>query len=181
MRLPDLGNSGVTLLDAQVTMSSTGNRGYLIFEPRISSQYYSSSEDENFDTTDGFIHFRGAHRWEQSELGFRADYDQQTVRNSEITEATPTDPDVDDPVDPDTGRFLFVDQDRERLLVTPYVDFQISERSSILLEAELMNVTYTEAALTGSRRLHEPTICRRHRPASRRAHGRLGASGDSEV
>ena len=147
--LPDLGNSGRTVLDARATLSSAGNRGGLYFQPRIRAESYSNSADATFDGTDTFMHLRGSHRWEQGELGFRTDYDQQDVRDSELTEATPDDPDIDDPVEPDTGRLLFVNQDRERVGLSPYVDFQLSERSSLLLEAALWDVSYSGIELPG--------------------------------
>jgi hypothetical protein len=145
---PDTGNSGFTMLDGRVTMSSTGTRGSLIFEPRLRAEYYSKTTDEVFDGSDSFVHFRGARELRLGNLGFRADYDRQDIRDAEITEATPDDPDVDDPIDPDTGRLLVVNQDRERLVVAPYADFQLSERSSVILEAELLDVSYSEAPLS---------------------------------
>jgi hypothetical protein len=146
---PDTGNSGRTTLDAQATLSSTGNRGNLFFEPRVRAEAYSSTEDEVFEGRDAFVHLRGARRLQQGNLGFRADFDRQDVRDAELTEATPDDPDVPDPIDPDTGRLLFVNQDRERLIVAPYADFALSERSSVVLEAQILGITYSEVQFSG--------------------------------
>jgi hypothetical protein len=146
---PDLGNSGMTMLDAQFTVSSTGNRGNVFFEPRIRAESYSNTADEVFDGQDAFAHLRGERRLQSGSLGFRVDFDRQDVKDAELTEATPEDPDVDTPIDPDTGRLLFVNQDRERLYVSPYAEFALSERSSVLLEAQLLGVTYSEIELSG--------------------------------
>jgi hypothetical protein len=146
---PDLGTSGMTLLDAQVTLSSTGNRGNLFFEPRIRAESYSNTADDVFDGRDAFVYLSGARQFRLGNLGFRTDFDRQDVKDAELTEASPDDPDIDEPVDPDTGRLLFVNQNRERLIVTPYADFELSERSSVLLEAQLMGITYGDVQLSG--------------------------------
>lgn len=146
---PNVDSSSRTRLDARVTLSNFNERGNIYFEPRLRADAYADTIDKELDGTDTFLRGRGRYSWERVTLGFRSDYDRQDVRDAELTEAAPEDPDVEDPFDPDTGLVSIIEQDRERLILTPYAEFQVSERSSVLLEARLVEVSYTEAQLTG--------------------------------
>ena len=144
----DIENASRTRLEARARLTNFNERGNIYFEPRIRSDSYGETENSDLEGTDIFLRGRGEYRWETLALGFRSDYDKQDVRDAEITGATPEDPDIDDPIDPDTGVLSVIEQDRERTVFTPYAEVQVSERSALLFEARLMDVSYSAAQLT---------------------------------
>lgn len=146
---PDVSNASRTRLDARFSLSNFSERGDLYVEPRARFESFSDTANQDLDGTDTFLRSRGRYSWERLTLGFRSDYDRQDVRDAEITQAAPDDPDVEDPIDPDTGRLVVIAQDRERLSISPYADIQISERSSLLLEMRVLDVSYTQSQLQG--------------------------------
>ena len=105
-------------------------------------------ENEDLNGTDTFFRMRGDHEWAQASLEFALDYDQQDIKDAEVTDAFPDDPDIDDPTDPDTG-LLVIDEDRKRLYVGPSLDVQISERSSLVFAGAVLDVSYTGAEFDG--------------------------------
>lgn len=142
------GNADGTTLDARLRAASTGERGNLFFEPRVRIDRYSGDENEDFNGTDTFLRARGRYDWSQASVGFLADYDQQDIRDAELTEAVPDDPDIADPTDPDTG-LVVTDEDRKRLLLRPTLDVRLSERSSLVFASEILDVSYTGAEVAG--------------------------------
>ena len=73
---PDLGNSGATTARRPGHDVVHGDSRQPDFRAAGEVRVLLGHDDEIFETTDGFVHFRGAHRLQQSKLGFRADYDQ---------------------------------------------------------------------------------------------------------
>ncbi len=143
--IPD---SSRSRLEGRLLLSNFTERGNITFEPRVRADSYSQVEHAALEGTDLFLRGRGQYEWERFVVGFRSNYDKQDVRDAEITDASPDDPDFDDPIDPDTGLVSGVDQDRERLLISPFTEIQLSERSALQLEARLMDVTYSQAQVT---------------------------------
>ena len=143
----DGGDDSMTL-DARFRAAFAGERGNIFFEPRVRAEQYSGAENDDLNGTDTFLRARGDHRWSEASLDFALDYDQQDIKDAEVTDAFPDDPDIDDPIDPDTG-LLIIDEDRKRLIVSPSLDVQISERSSLVFASELLDVSYTGAEFEG--------------------------------
>lgn len=145
----DIENASRSRLAARLRLSNFNERGNIFFEPRVRSDNYSEEENKDLGGTDVFLRGRGVYRWEKFLLGFRSDFDQQDVRDAEITDAIPEDPDIIDPIDPDTGLVSIIEQDRTRFSVSPYAEVELSERSSLLFESRIMEVTYSAAQQTG--------------------------------
>ena len=146
--LPLDGGADSMTLDARFRAAFAGERGSLFVEPRARVDQYSGDVNEDLNGTDTFLRARGNHDWSQAELGFAFDYDQQDIKDAEVTDAFPDDPDIEDPTDPDTG-LLIIDEDRKRLFIQPTLDVQISERSSLVFVGEVLDVSYTGAEFDG--------------------------------
>ena len=146
--LPLDGGDDSMTLDARFRAAFAGERGNLFVEPRVRGQQYSDARNEDLDGTDTFFRARGDHEWAQATLEFALDYDQQDIKDAEVTDAFPDDPDIDDPTDPDTG-LLIIDEDRKRWYAGPSLEVQISERSSLVFAGEVLDVSYTGAEFDG--------------------------------
>ncbi len=95
---------------------------------------------------DTFLRARARYDWTQASLSFFLDYDDQDIKDAEVTEAFPDDPDIEDPTDPDTG-LIIVDEDRERFIFGPSLDVRISDRSSLVFATQVLDVSYSGAEL----------------------------------
>ena len=146
--LPLDGGDGAMTLDARLRAAFAGERGSLFLEPRARADQYSKEENDDLNGTDTFFRVRGDRDWSQASLTFAFDYDQQDIKDAEVTDAFPDDPNIDAPPDPDTG-LLIIDEDRKRLFMQPALDVQISERSSLVFVADVLDVSYTGAEFEG--------------------------------
>ena len=150
-RLREAGDDSAsfTRLDARVRLATLTQNGNFFVEPRVRSDAQADEEDKDLESDDWFLRVAGGYNWELASVGLRANYSEESVWSSELVDATPDDPDVEDPIDTDTGRLVAIEQDRERLTVRPFIDFNLSDRSSLRLEARRIDVTYSEAELRG--------------------------------
>ena len=137
------------LFNGRFAMSNMGPRNSLFLEPRVRVNAARDDEDEDLESEDLFFDARGQRRWERSTAGFSSSLSRESILYSEILEAEPVNPDVDDPVAIDTGRLVRLDENRNRASITPYAEFQTSERGSVLLEARVLDVTYSGNSVTG--------------------------------
>ena len=142
------GGADSMTLDGRFRAAFAGERGNLFVEPRVRGEQYSGDENEDLNGTDTFFRARGDHEWAQATLEFALDYDQQDIKDAEVTDSFPDDPDIEDPVDPDTG-LLIIDEDRKRWFVAPSLEVEISERSSLVFASQLLDVSYTGAEFDG--------------------------------
>ena len=131
-----------TVLDAEVTLSTFSERGNVLVQPRVRTDAYTKSINQELESTDVFLHGRGAYSWERFAIDLRADYADESVLSSELSDAVPEDPDLEDPLDPSTGDLNELEQDRERLDMRANLDFILSERNSLVVEARAINVAY---------------------------------------
>lgn len=145
----DEGSAASMQFNGRFAMANRTPRSELFVEPRIRADTYSDTANEDLESDDLFLDLRGVRRWERGAAGLRGYLSQESVYYSELLEAEPLDPNVDDPVAVDTGRLVRIDQDRERVTLAPYVDLEMSERSTILLEARLLDIAYTGAPVAG--------------------------------
>jgi hypothetical protein len=134
--------------DAEVTFASYNERSQFIFAPRIVVDRYVDEEASEFDTQDTHLFASGSHVWERSAVGFRMNYADEIIINSELAEAIPDDPDLvpgEDFTDPDpaTGRLTFFDNERARLELRGNVDLAIAERNQLRMEIRQQDVEYT--------------------------------------
>lgn len=139
------GNS--TVLEGLLYLSNFGERGDIFIEPRFRSDSYSEDINSNLESDDYFLRSGGVYRWSQARLGFTTNFAEQNTTRSEIVDALPDDPDFDDPEDSDTGIVGQGIQTRERFIFRPYAQFDLTERSSLLLEARSINVSYNNEDL----------------------------------
>jgi hypothetical protein len=135
--------------NGRFTMSNMGPRSFLVLEPRLRVSAANDPEDEDLESEDWFFDARGQRRWEKSSAGFTSNFSRESILYSEILEAEPIDPDVDDPIAIDTGRLARLDENRDRASIAPYAEFQVSERNTLLLEARVLDVTYSDTSVTG--------------------------------
>jgi len=111
-------------------------------EPRVISRRYEDAEE--LDSDDIFLRSIYSHRGISNTLGFRFNYDRQTARTAERSDA---DLDVDDPEDiPDdeTG-FVGFQDNRHRLRFAPSWRHDFSTATSMTLGASYLKTTYDGA------------------------------------
>ena len=113
-------------LDASVRFLRRSPTGSVVFRPRISTSYFPDDRDD--DSNDVFALFRAEHRTQRSVWSFRTRYSDEQVRSAEIENTDFDDPDIDRPIADDTG-IIQVKNRRNRLVVSPGIQFQISERN----------------------------------------------------
>jgi hypothetical protein len=139
-----------TLLDAGIGLASFNERSSLTLAPRLVTDAYADSADRELETNDMFLDATGRHDWISVGAGFETEYSKESILSAELQETTPGDPDIEDPddTDADTGRLVFFDEDRERLLLRGDLDFRLSERNSFNLQAQRRSVDYSGTAAT---------------------------------
>jgi hypothetical protein len=137
-----------TTLDARVRLTAFNERGFVIFTPRVQSNKYSDDLYTAIEREDWYLDGKAAYRWEAADIGFRANYRDQSIQRSEL-------PDIDDPVigpdgeiieepeEADSGRLVFAEETRERTLLQPYVGFRISPRSTLRFTLSSTEVSYS--------------------------------------
>lgn len=135
-------------LDTRLRATSTGQRGSLFLEPRLRMDQYTGEDHKDLDGLDRFLRMRAGYNWTQVAFNFFADYDRQDLKDAELTEALPDDPNFGDPLDPDTG-LVITDEDRIRTLLRPSLDIRLSDRSSLIFESDVLDVSYTGEAAQG--------------------------------
>jgi hypothetical protein len=140
--------SSSMVLNASLDLSTYNERGYAIFAPRVESYVFADNADQELESDDWFLRGRGEYRWQVVTLGFRSDYQERAIRNAELV-------DIDDPVfDPDgnvienpddvtSGRLVFLDQTQERFTLRPYMNFRLSERSTLRFQLASTEVSYS--------------------------------------
>ncbi len=145
-----------SIIDALVDVRVVGERGYFQARPRVRVYKQSDTDNENLDGEDWSFLTSGTYDWSVIQPGFWTEYQRENIRSSEFLDAIDDDPDAFPgdpevaPPDSDTGR-IGIEQDRERFDIQTWIDFQLSPRNSIRIEADKIETTYSETSLTGSR------------------------------
>ena len=137
------------LFSGRFSMANIGQRSDLFVEPRIRTDAYADAQDDELQSDDYYLNARGRYIWEKAALGFRSFLSRESVYHSELLDAEPLDPDFDDPVAVDTGRLQRLEEMQKRVTLTPYVSVDLSERTSFLLEARYLDVSYTGDPFAG--------------------------------
>jgi opacity protein-like surface antigen len=138
-----------TFLDAAIGLASFTERSSLTFAPRLVTDAYADSADKELEADDRYLYATGRRDWLSVGTGFRLDYAQESILSAELEEATPDDPDVDDPDDEvDTGRLVFFNDEREQLLLRGDLDFRLSERNAFNIQAQRRSVDYSGSGQT---------------------------------
>jgi hypothetical protein len=131
------------VLDGRVRAQNYGERGFAYIEPRVRADIYGDNTDSDLDGEDLFVRAAARYRWQAAIAGLRLKFDQVSILRSEIINAIPDDPDEDDPPPVETGELQNFDQDRRRMTLLPFAQFNLSERSSFRLSGRFNDVSYT--------------------------------------
>jgi hypothetical protein len=137
------------LFDGRFAASNVSERGEMFIQPRLRLDAYTDADDDELESDDYFFDMRGRRRWETASAGFFSYFSRESILHSEILEPAPIDPDVEEPVDADTGQLVQLDEHRNRLTLGPYVDVQISERSTLTFDARHIDVDYSGTPVLG--------------------------------
>ena len=136
-------SDSIGILDASLTTSFSGQRGDFSIVPRVRVRSYGNERNEDLGGNDYFLRSFAEYRWSVVRLGVRADLSEQSIRSSEIADATPQDPDIDDLQDVSAGTLFFLDRTQERTTAAPYIEFNISDRNSFRFDAQFDEISYT--------------------------------------
>lgn len=131
------------VVDARLRLTMIGQRGQTYVEPRVRSDQYAEAIDKELESNDLFLRANGQYRWQTVSAGFLASFSQQSIRNSEFLPASPDDPDIEDPDEGESGFIDSFETDRGRSLIRPSLEFHLSERTSIAIDAEFDDVSYS--------------------------------------
>jgi hypothetical protein len=135
-------------LDAAATIATFDERGFLSFTPRLITYSYSEESDSDLESTDWYFYGEGERSWQTVTAGFVADLSRERLLSSELASVDrDNDPDTDDPDTGDTGRLAFIDEERERYYLNPYMSFRVSERNFLRFDA----IKYEHAYAGGDR------------------------------
>jgi len=117
-------------------------------QPRALIRNYP--DDAEFDSEDLFLRSNLRHEGQSNTIGFRANFDRQSIRTAERTDSDLTVEDPDEITDDDSGRvLLFGTRDKWRL--SPYWLYQLSDASSIGADFDYSTAQY-DYDLVGSLR-----------------------------
>jgi hypothetical protein len=132
-----------TVVDARVTLSNFGERGSIYLEPRIRANSYADDDDKELENDDVFIRSYGQYGWRTVTSGFFAEFQNRSIQSSEFISATPEDPDLPPAPDLGTGELVFFNQEQDSTWLSPFVDYEISNRSNLRFELQSMDVSYS--------------------------------------
>lgn len=108
-------------------------------DPRIRTSQYPGDESEEAD--DFFVDIYGEKSTEKLRYGLSTRISEEAVRTAEIDDPDFADPDVGDPISNDGGR-INVRDDRERIVFAPFLDYKLSEKTTLGISADYIDVDY---------------------------------------
>jgi hypothetical protein len=142
----DQESSSRTALDARLRLRSFGTRGEAFIEPRIVTDAYGDSRDEELESDDVFLLTRAEYAFRSTTLELQTDYRRESVLRSELDDAIGDDPDLGGaPIDTGAGTFGTFSDERERFDFGLNVGFALSERTNLRLETSRIDVAYPDA------------------------------------
>ncbi len=138
------------LADMRFRLQNIGQRGRAYLEPRIRADAYSDSIDKDMQRKDLFLLGSGDYKWLRAEIGINGNFSHESILSSElldtgIIDLGSTNVTGQPPIETDTGQLLTLNEHRDRTIVSPFVNFQMSPRSSIGLDARYLDQTYSGA------------------------------------
>jgi hypothetical protein len=139
----DKKSSSRTALDAGLTLASFTERSTLTFEPRVTTDAYADSADSELEATEYYVAAAGRRNGQKVGIGFNTVFQREGILNAELEDATPTDPDSQDPGDVNTGRLVQFNENREQMRVRGNLDFTLSPRSTFNFQVERQSVDYS--------------------------------------
>ncbi|HEU4617064.1 MAG TPA: hypothetical protein VFV10_03445 [Gammaproteobacteria bacterium] len=146
------------LMDARVRLTNEGPRGNFLVQPRVRADTYSDSADKDLQRQDAYLYLSGRHRWERGDVGTVVNAARESILSSEIIDTgleNVGDVTLPPSIGTDTGTLVLLDEHRNRTIVAPYVNFNLSERSSIGIDATYLDLTYTGPQFVGRSNISE--------------------------
>lgn len=108
--------------------------------PQLDSTYVP--DDDQWNSTDGFLRLDWKHTRQRFAAGLRADYADETTVHSELP-SSDVNGDLGEPAEGDSG-IVTVDNRRQQLRVKPSVSFAITQRSTLVADAGYDGVDYDQ-------------------------------------
>ena len=127
-------------ISVRVDYQSALSRFYVT--PRLVSRNYKDNPE--IDSDDIFVKSEYSYSGQSSDFRIRFDFDEQSVRTAERSDA---DLDVDDPgdiPDDDTG-FVSLQDDRRRIRVAPRWNYRFSDATSGSIDLNYLDTSYADA------------------------------------
>ncbi|MBN1239657.1 MAG: hypothetical protein JXB36_14230 [Gammaproteobacteria bacterium] len=149
---PDEDHTAVRMFtDARVQLANVGPRGNVYLQPRARLDTYADEADDDLQRDDLYLDSNASYDWTRTSAGLRANLARESILSTELLEAEILDPDgvIVDPIDTESGRLVLLDEHRNRVLIAPYADFTVSERSDVTLEASHLDISYTGPEVSG--------------------------------
>jgi hypothetical protein len=125
-------------VDAGVTLRTLDPRTQVEITPRVHATYFPSESEE--DSTDYFLDALFEDATPRRRTGIRGDFSQQDVVRSEAPD-TDFEGDLGDPQDVDSG-FTSERNRRDLIRVSPYFDYDFTERSFMQLSARYVDAQF---------------------------------------
>ena len=143
------GNSTSLQLNAGLDIATISERSLLRFFPSITSYRYADESNADLESDDPAFMGAAEYRWETVTAGVIARYARERLLDSEFaTVEADNDPDTPDPDVGDTGRLIFIDENRERYAFSPYLAFNVSERNTFRLDVTRQEAKYSGGDLS---------------------------------
>src|SRR5690606_24841393 len=139
------------LLDARVRLRNDGKSGQFVVQPRVRLDAYADAVDDDLERRDAYLSMRGTYSWQRANAGINVNAARESIISAELGDPGLVDPEdpIEAPRDNDTGLLFGLDEFRRRLNIAPSAEVTLSERSALLLEARLLDVSYTGPQVTG--------------------------------
>jgi hypothetical protein len=129
------------LLEARADVYYSSPTTSFFVQPRLLSRNYN--DDAIPDSDDLFLRSNFLRRAELSTVGFRVNFDDQSVRTGERADSDLEIEDPDELTNDDTGR-VFRFGSRQKWRVSPYWEYQVSNVSSIGVDLDYFDARYDD-------------------------------------
>ena len=129
------------LLDGRADIFYSSPRTTFFMQPRVLLRNYP--DESEFDSDDYFLRSQYSFSTRSNTFGFRANFDEQSVRNAERADA---DLDIDDPdelTDDDSGRTVLFGR-RSKWRIAPYWQYELSNKSTLGASINYFDVAYSD-------------------------------------
>lgn len=138
-------DSTAFILDANGRFVRRAQSSEVRFAPRVRSKTYSENSYEN--TADVFVDFFAGRTLERTDYGLQARYAQEDVLTAELDDPDFDNPDVNRPVNLDTGQ-IRIGSERESLIFSPFFSHEWTETVGFGFDADYVDVTYDQTDQT---------------------------------
>lgn len=132
-------------LDARLLIRSFSERSEIFIEPRIVTDTYADSRDEEIANDDLFLRTRALREFRRSWFRFQSDFRRESVLRSEIEDvlAEPGEPGTE-PVATGAGTFGTFTDERERFDLGLAGQIDLTDRTALGLGFDWMDVAYLD-------------------------------------